>query len=211
MEKIVIKAKPRTVIGKQVRALRRAGELPGIIYGHHIQPIPISMNAHDASLILERTTSSSLITIDLEGKEYPALVREKQRHPIKRTLLHVDFQAISLTETIRAQVGIHLVGESPAVKNMNAVLVTGLDEVEVECLPQDLPERIDVDISALAQIGDAIHVRDLVLPQNVRVLDDPDELIVLATVAEEEEVVEEIGEAEPEVIEKGKKEEEVEE
>lgn len=211
MEKIIIKAKPRTVIGKQVRALRRAGELPGIIYGHHIQPIPISMNAHDASLILERTTSSSLITIDLEGKEYPALVREKQRHPIKRTLLHVDFQAVSLTEAIRAKVSIHLMGEAPAVKDLNAVLVTGLDEVEVECLPQDLPERIEVDISSLAKIGDAIYVRDLVLPQNVRVLDDPDELIVLATVAEEEEVAEEIGEAEPEVIEKGKKEEEVEE
>ncbi|MCS7010890.1 MAG: 50S ribosomal protein L25 [Anaerolineales bacterium] len=211
MEKIVIKAKPRTITGKQVRALRRAGELPGVIYGHKLQPINISMNAHDASLILERITSSSLVTIDLEGKEYPALVREKQRHPIKRTLLHVDFQAISLNEAIRAKVGVQLVGASPAVKDLNAVLVPGLDEVEVECLPQDLPERIVVDISSLAKIGDAIHVRDLVLPEKVRVLDDPEEIIALVTLAKEEEVVEEVGEAEPEVIEKGKKEEEIEE
>lgn len=214
MEKVIIKATRRSVTGKQVRALRRAGELPGVIYGRNMQPISISMNAHDASLILARATASSLITIDLEGKEYPALVREKQRNPIKRTFVHVDFQAVSLTEKIRANVGIEITGTSPAVKDYNAVLVTGLDSLEVECYPQDLPERIVVDVSNLAKIGDGIYVRDIVLSEKVEVLDDPDEMIVLATAAEEEEgeaPAEAVEGAEPEVIEKGKKEEEAEE
>jgi large subunit ribosomal protein L25 len=216
MEKVVIKATPRTVTGKQVHALRRAGQLPGVIYGHNIKPMIISMNARDASRILYKLTSSSLVTIDLDGKEYPSLVREKQRNYVKGNVIHVDFQVVSLTEKIRANVGIELSGLSPAVKDFNAVLVTGLVELEVEAFPQDLPERIVVDISTLANVGDGIHVRDIVLSDKVQVNNAPEEMIVLATAAKEE--VEEVpvveaevaaeGAAEPEVIEKGKKEEE---
>jgi large subunit ribosomal protein L25 len=99
-----------------------------------------------------------------------------------------------------------------AVKDFNAVLVTGLDQVEIECLPADLPERLTIDIAALAKVGDVIHVRDLVLADNIKVLSDPDEMIVIATAAKVEEVVEAVVAAvtaeEAEVIEKGKKEEE---
>jgi large subunit ribosomal protein L25 len=147
MEKVVIKATPRTVRGRHVRALRRAGELPGVIYGHNVAPIAISMNAREASKTLYRLTSSSLVTVDVDGKEYPSLVREKQRNYVKGNVIHVDFQVISLTEKIRANVGIELTGLSPAVNDFNAVLVTGLTELEVEAFPQDLPQRITVDIS----------------------------------------------------------------
>jgi large subunit ribosomal protein L25 len=216
MEKVVIKATHRNVTGRHVRALRRAGQLPGVVYGHNIAPIAISMNARDASRILYHLTSSSLVTIDLEGKEYPSLVREKQRNYVKGNVIHVDFQVVSLTEKIRANVGIELTGSSQAVKDFNAVLVTGLTELEVEAFPQDLPERIVVDISSMVKIGDGIHVRDIVVSDKVRVLDEPEEMIVLATAAKEEveEVVAPEAEvaaeeaAEPEVIEKGKKEEE---
>lgn len=216
MENVIIKATPRTVIGKQVRALRRAGQLPGVLYGRHIEPAPISLDAREASRILSHLTSSSLVTIDLEGQEYPALVRESQRNPIKRNLVHVDFQVVSLTEKLRTRVGIEVAGISPAVKDFNAVLVTSLDELEVECLPQHLPERIVVDISRLANVGDGIHVRDIILSDNVKVLSDPDEMVVVVTASRAEEVEEVAAEAipgqemaEPEVIEKGKKEEEV--
>jgi large subunit ribosomal protein L25 len=216
MEKVVIKATHRNVTGRHLRALRRAGQLPGVVYGHNIAPIAISMNARDASRILYHLTSSSLVTIDLEGKEYPSLVREKQRNYVKGNVIHVDFQVVSLTEKIRANVGIELTGTSQAVKDFNAVLVTGLTELEVEAFPQDLPERIVVDISSMVKIGDGIHVRDIVVSDKVRVLDEPEEMIVLATAAKEEveEVVAPEAEvaaeeaAEPEVIEKGKKEEE---
>src|SRR5688572_30459730 len=104
MEKVVLKATKRDVIGKQVRATRRAGMLPAVLYGRRTEPISISLDAHTASLLLGRLTSSSLVTIDLDGTEYPALVREKQRDYIKNRLLHVDFMAVSLTEKITASV-----------------------------------------------------------------------------------------------------------
>ena len=215
MEKVNIKAAKRSITGKQVRALRRAGELPGIIYGHNMSPVNITMNAHETTLILNRTTASSLINIELDGKVYPTLVRERQRNPIKNTYVHIDFQAVSLTEKIRANVGIQLTGLSPAVKDFDAVLVTGYNQLDVECFPQDLPERIVVDVSSLLKIGDGLYIRDIVLSDKVKVWDSPDEMLVLAT-APKAEVVEEpvaaveaVAEGtEPEVLEKGKKEEE---
>jgi large subunit ribosomal protein L25 len=221
MEKVVIKAERREVTGKQVGALRRSGKLPAVIYGRRTEPVNIVLDAHSASLALNKVGSSTLVTVSLDGKEYPALVRERQRDYIKGRLIHVDFLAVSLTEKIRAEVRIELTGVSPAVKDLNAVLVTGLHTLEVECLPTDLPERIVVDISGLAQIGDGIHVRDVTVPEKVRVLDDPDEMVVVATYAKEE-VIEEAPAAvegavpaeaevlEPELsVERGKKEEEV--
>lgn len=212
MEKVVLKATRRDVTGKQVSAMRRAGRLPAVLYGRGVEPTPIALDEREATLLLSRLSGSSLITIELDGQEYPALVREKQRDFIKNRLLHVDFQAVSLTEKIRAAVRIFLTGTSTAVKDYNAVIVTGLDELEVEALPQDLPERITVDISTLARVGDSIHVRDLVIPDKVRVLSNPDDLIVLASATKEEAVTEAAAPgaeaAEPEVIERGKKEEE---
>ncbi len=216
MEKVVLKATSRTATGRHVRALRRTGQLPGVLYGHNISPLNISMDAHDATLLLSRLSSSQLVTIEFNGKEYPSLVREKQMNYIKRNLIHVDFQVVSLTEKIRANVAITLTGNSAAVKDFNALLINGLTQLEVEAFPQDLPERVVVDITPLAKIGDGIHVRDITLSDKVTVLDAPDEMVVLATAPAKEEVEEVVtpeevvveGEAEPEVIERGKKEEE---
>jgi large subunit ribosomal protein L25 len=219
MEKVVLKASRRTVTGKQVGALRRTGQLPAVIYGHNVEPVAISLDAKETATLLGKISASTLVTIDLEGNEFPTLVREKQREPVKNVFLHIDFQAVSLTEKIRAKVGIVLTGVSPAVKDYSAILVTTLNELEVEAFPQDLPERIVVDISVLGKIGDGIHVRDLILSDKVHIVSGTDEMIVLATApkAEVEEVAAVEGEAvteeggEPEVIEKGKKEEEGEE
>jgi large subunit ribosomal protein L25 len=214
MEKVVLKASKRDVIGKQVRALRRAGQLPAVMYGRHVEnPISIVLNTRDTTRALAKVSSSSLVMIDLDGQEIPALIREKQRDFIKNRLLHIDFLVVSLTEKLTASVSIELTGTSLAVKDFNAVLVTGLDEIEVECLPTDLPERIVVDLTALVKVGDAIHVRDLVFSDNIEILSDPDEMIIIATAAKVEEVVEAVvapvaGTEEAEVIEKGKKEEE---
>ena len=216
MEKVVLKAEKRTVVGKQVHALRRAGKLPAVIYGRHTEPIVVSLDAHSASLALGRLTSSSLVTIDVDGTEYPTLVREKQRDYIKNRLLHVDFLTVSLTETLRASVAVNLVGVSAAVKDYNAVLVVNLQSLEVECLPADLPERIDVDISVLARPGEGIRVRDVHVSDKVRVLDDPDTMVAVATFAKVEEEGAAVpgaegvapAEAEPELaVERGKKEE----
>lgn len=210
MEKVVLKATKRTVTGKQVKQLRRQGLLPGVVYGHNMEPTPISLNAHDAGLVLPKLTSSSIVTIDLEGKQVAALVREKQKNFIKNFFTHVDFQAVSLTEAIRTSVSLHFFGTAPAIKEFQAAVVTNMAEIEVEALPTDLPERIEVDLSKLAAIGDAIHVKDLPIPAHVQVLTDGDEVVAVATGTKEEteeaEVVEGI---EPELsVERGKKEEE---
>jgi len=213
MEKVVLHATPRTVTGKQVNALRRQGKLPGVLYGHGIESTPIVMDLRDATKILSGLTGSSLVTVELSGKEHAVLVREKQRDYIKNILKHVDFQVVSLTEKIRARVNLELSGLSPAVKDFNAVVVTSMDHLEVESLPQYLPERIIIDISKMLKIGDAIYVRDVKVAEQVTILANPDEMLVVATAQAAEEVVEgaAAGVEEPEVIEKGKKEEEVEE
>lgn len=223
-EQIVIEAQKRTVKGKKVGALRRQGILPGIIYGkigkEQIDPIAIQLDLHEVSQTIKKLTASSLVTIDVDGETYPAILREVQRDIIYGTLRHVDFMAVSLSETLQTAVPVELIGQAPAEINMAAVVVTGISELEIECLPQDLPERIEVDATVLVDIDSVIYVKDLDLPENISVLTDPDELIAgvtYVTIEEEEEEEEEAelaelleGEVEPEVIEKGKKEDEFE-
>jgi large subunit ribosomal protein L25 len=215
MEKVVLHATKRDVVGKQVKALRREGKLPAVIYGRHTDPINVNLDARSASVVLAKATASSLVTIDVDGTEHLALVREKQRDYIKNVLLHVDFLAVSLTEKLRTKVAIHFVGVSLAVKDFNAVLVHNLEELEVECLPADLPERIDVDISSMMKPGEGIRVHEVVVSDKVRLLADPDTMVVVATFAKVEEEAAPgaaagatAAAAEPEIaVERGKKEE----
>lgn len=214
MEKLVIEATRRTVLGKKVGVLRRQGILPGVIYGHHTDPTPISMDQKAATRVLTGATASSIITIKLDGKDLSALVRERQRDYIRGDFLHVDFQTVSLTEKLRAKVGIVITGSAPAVKDFNGLIAIGMDELEVESFPQDLPERVVIDISGLKNIGDGIFVKDIDLGDAVTILSDPEEQIVHVTLTKEEEeapIAETAGAEEPEVIEKGKKEAEEEE
>jgi large subunit ribosomal protein L25 len=204
MKKVALKATKREVLGKKVGALRRAGKLPAVLYGHRIETTPISLDAHEATLRLSHLTTSSLVMVDLEGTEYPALVREKQKDYLKNRLLHVDFQVISMTEKVNTKVGIELTGTAPVVKEFSAVIVTVLNELEIECMPQDLPARVVIDISGLTEIGAAIHVRDVVISDKVKILDDPGETIVVASATREEKaVVEEVPAEEEAAAEEG--------
>jgi large subunit ribosomal protein L25 len=216
MEEILLKSNRRDILGKQVKAIRREGKLPAVIYGHRLEPIAIVLDLHDTSRTLMGLAPSALVTVDVDGEKHRALVREKQRNKITGVLLHVDFLAVSMTEKLRTKVYVEVVGLSPAIKDFNGVLVTGPDQVEVECLPTDLPERLVVDVSGLTKIGDGIYVHDLVVPDGVKILEDDETMVALiaAQAAEEEEaapVAEEVTGEEPEVIEHGKMEEEEEE
>ncbi|NMB59226.1 MAG: 50S ribosomal protein L25 [Chloroflexi bacterium] len=211
MEKAVINATLRTVKGKKVGALRREGKLPAVIYGHHFDATPITLDLKEASRVLHGLTASSLVYINLDGKENAALVREKQRDYLRNSLKHVDFQVVSLSEKIRAKVAITLEGVSPAVKDFNGIIITEMDSVEVEALPQDLPEKITLDLSKLKKIGDHFTVKDIALSDKVHVHASPDDVVVIVTLTKDEEAaIESATAAEPEVIEKGKKEEETE-
>jgi len=215
MEKTVLKAERRSMTGKKASVLRREGKLPAVIYGHKLESMPIVLDMREANRVLGGMTSSSLVTIDLEGKEYPALVRERQRDYIKAKYLHIDFQGILMTERLRVNVPVEIVGTSQAVKLLTGVLVTNMHELEVECFPQYLPENISIDISNLNEIGDSFLVSDLQLGENIEVLADPEEVIVTITSlapeeAEEEKAEEEVTLEEPEVIERARQEEETE-
>lgn len=217
MEKTVLNATLRTVTGKKVGALRREGKIPAIMYGHGFKPTTITLDLHETTLALRGVSGSSIVDVSLDGKVHAALIREKQRDVIRGKLLHIDFQVVSLKEKLRTVVGIELTGEPTAIADFNGILVNGITGVEVESLPQDLPERIVLDVSGLANIGDGLFVKDIVLPGKVEILTDPEEMIAIVTTGtsleaeegEEEGVLEQ--EAEPEVIEHGKKEEEGEE
>jgi large subunit ribosomal protein L25 len=211
MADVVLKAVKREIRGKQVKALRREGQIPAVLYGKNFKPINVLLPTHETSLTLSKVTSSQLITVVVDGEEHAALVREKQRNPVGGHLLHVDFLVVSLTEKLRAAVGLTLVGESVAVDRGVGVMVTGVETVEVECLPRDLPQSIEVDISNLKEIGDAIYVRDINLSSKVTMLTSLDEMVALITAPAAEEVEEVVAEEEPEVIERGKKEGEEEE
>jgi large subunit ribosomal protein L25 len=214
MDKIVIDAQVRTQTGKKVKFLRREGFIPAVIYGRDIDTLPISLKKRETTLLFNKISGSTILTIHVDGKEHATIVREVQRDYIKNELLHVDFQAVSLEEKLRTHVSLTLVGNAPVLKNFEALIVSGIDQIEVECLPQDLVDTIEVDISSLAEIGDAIYVKDLPKLANVEVLTDLEELVAVAN-AVKEEVEPEVEEAvavegaaaEPEVIEKGKAEE----
>jgi large subunit ribosomal protein L25 len=218
MEKTVLNAEKRKIIGKHVKTLRREGKVPAIIYGSDVGSLPITLDMRDTTNTLNKVSSSALLIINVEGEEHAALVREIQQDYIKGTLLHVDFLAVSMKEKLRTSVSISLIGDAPVLEEYSAMIMSGVDTIEVECLPNDLPEVIEVDISHLEELGQAIYVKDIPAIPDVEFLTDMEELVAVAS-AIKEQVLEPIGEeeemldeedmdVEPDVIEQGKKEEE---
>lgn len=209
-----LKARPRTVRGKQVRSLRRAGVLPAVLYGRGIEATAIELDGHLASKALAGVSGTTLLDLELGGEVHKVLVREVQRDFIRHELRHVDFLKVALDVAIRARVPVELVGEAPAVRSLGGVLVTGVSEIEVEGLPADLPERLTVDLEKLEAIGNTITVADLFLGKGVEVLTEANEVVARVIYAAPEEVEEVKPEeaaapapVEPELIEKRKKEE----
>jgi len=208
-EETIIKAEKRTLKGKQVSQLRRAGILPGVIYGHKIESQAIQMDRHTVSLQMSKITPTTLVTVDVDGNKIKAFVRDRQRDVLHGFLTHLDFLAISMTEKMRASVALDLTGEAPVLEDAKYLLNQNLNELEIECLPQDMPERVMVDVSGIKTPEDTITVADLNLGEDVSILTDYSDVIVSVSyvaVEETEEVAEpEIGVEEPEVLEKGKK------
>jgi large subunit ribosomal protein L25 len=216
MEQFELTAAPRQVIGKQVKALRRAGQVPAILYGLNMEPVPLQLEIKSLNRVLSHVGQSRLIKLSVQGQREPhmALARAIHREPITGGLYHVDFMAVSMTEKIKVQVPVVLVGESPAVQRGEGVLVHAINNVEIECLPGDLIDAIRVDVSMLDKVDAQIVVRDLKAFAGVEILAEPDEMVVRVTPVREEKVEEVVpvaaeAAAEVEVIEKGKKEEEV--
>ncbi|CAA9319253.1 MAG: LSU ribosomal protein L25p [uncultured Gemmatimonadaceae bacterium] len=168
-------ATARAETGKGVaRKLRAAGEVPAVIYGHNRAPQSLAINARDLDRLLARiSAANTVVELSLGNGTSRTLIREIQRHPFKRQVLHVDFQELVAGETVTVQVPLILVGTADGVRNGGGVLDQVLYSLEIECDPAAMPNHIDVDVSAVG-VGESLHVRDLTLPQGITVLNDPD-------------------------------------
>lgn len=215
-ERVELKASRRQVLGKAVKRLRRHGLTPANIYGKGIQSLAIQVSTHDLWHLLRHAGRHEIVYLQVDGEEErPCFIRAVQKDPITDELLHVDFQQVSLTEKVRLEVPLHLVGEAPAVDRYGAMVLQLLDVVLVEGLPTALPPFIEVDLSRLDAPDSVIHVSDLQPPPGVTILTDPEMVVARAVVeaapAEEEAVEEEAAPVEPEVVRSRREEEEEEE
>jgi large subunit ribosomal protein L25 len=192
MAEAALQVDPRSTRGKKLKALRREGVLPANIYGRGIDSVAVQAPKHAVQQLL-RTTGRNVV-IDLhvngEGKPRPVLLRSLARNPVTGDVLHLDFQQVSLTEKMHADVPLVLAGEPPAVSVFGGILLQSLDHLVMLALPDDLPSLIEVDVSNLTELESSIHVRDLTLPPNVEVVTDIEQVVAKVAaprVAEKEE------------------------
>lgn len=171
-------------------ALRSQDIIPAVLYGHGIKSQVLQVDQRTFARVLKEAGHTSLINLSVGTTKHTVLIREVQLHPVKNSLLHVDFYQVRLDEKITAHVPLNFTGESPAVKDQGGVLVRNLDELELEALPQDLPHDIKVDISILKTFDEPIRIADLKLPQGVELLHEPEEVIALVQPPRTEEELE---------------------
>jgi large subunit ribosomal protein L25 len=196
-DRVTIVAEPRTVTGKKVNKLRRDGYVPGVIYGQS-EPVKIQMDVKPLRRALRIAGTGQLVEIDIDGKGYTVLAREIQQHVTRRDIIHVDFMEVDMASTIRSEADLVSVGESPLTEAGEGIIAQVLHSVEIECLPDALISQIEFDISTIETTDDSITVADLVVPEGVDILTDPETLIARFeyTPVEEEEEEEEFEEME---------------
>jgi large subunit ribosomal protein L25 len=200
--RVELEAQKRSLLGSKVKRLRREGWVPGVIYGRDFESVPLQFDRHDLRHVLSQVGGSQLVNIKIDGADEPesALLRDVQRNVITGDLLHVDFYRVMMTETITTEIPLLTTGESPVVEQKEGILLHGISEVEVECLPGDLVDALELDLSELTEVGQAILVEDLAVPSGISILTDPDEMIVRLVPLEEVELEVPAAELEEELI-----------
>ena len=207
----VVTAEVRSSRGKnEAKRLRVSGRIPAVIYGAFKDPCAVSVNPKDITKILRsKTGHNSIFDVEVANIEKtPVIVAEEQYHPIKGTLMHIDLKRIDLTRKLKVSVPVHVVGEAKGVKQQGGVLDVVTRTIEIECIPDDIPDQFDIDVTEL-MIGNNIRVSELPVKEGVRVLTAP-EAVIAHVVGIKEEAVAEVAApaaAEPEVVKKGKKDE----
>ncbi len=185
-----LKVESRAIFGRRVKKLRQQGTLPANIFGKKIKSTGVSTNYQEFSKLFRKVGETTLIDLELKGeKPRPVLITNVKRHPVTGHYIHADFHQVDLTEKVTAAIPVRIVGQSPAVKDKGAVLVTVISEIEVKALPTDLPDHFEVDIGHLNEFGDSILIKDLKIPAGVDLLTGPEETVV--TVQQPKEEVEE--------------------
>ncbi len=178
MKQLILEAQTRTVVGKKVRKLRQDKLIPAVIYGQKIKAQVLQVPYNQFEKIYQKVGTGSLVNLKIDQSEpIQALIQDVQHDPKTNQIQHLDFYRVKKGEKLKTSVKLNFVGESRLVKEVGAVLVKTLDEVEVECLPQDLPSQIEVDVSGLSDFEDLIKVKDLVVSKTVAILNNPDEVV----------------------------------
>ena len=178
---IQLNAQIRTVFKKAVSKLLAQDLIPAEIYGHNFENKHISVSRKEFKKAYMEAGETGLITLVVEGVSYPVLIHDTETDRLGNDIVSIDFYAVNLKEKTTAEVPVHVIGESPAVKEFGGILVKALEEVEVEALPVDLPSHIDVDASTLISLNQSIHVKDLVFSNKVKILTEPETVIVVVT------------------------------
>jgi large subunit ribosomal protein L25 len=190
MEKIELEVKERAERGRELKKVRSQGMIPAVVYGKKIKPLAIAIDykMFVNSILRSEAGMNAIVSLKLSGKQtIPVLTQEVQRNPVNDAILHIDFRHLVMDEAIKTKVPIELAGVALGVKDSGGVLVHGLREVEVECLPTDIPDKFEVDVSSLL-IGDSFHISDLKLPARVKILTNPTEMIANCSPPTKEEV-----------------------
>jgi large subunit ribosomal protein L25 len=198
-----LNATHRPKLGKRSRRILREGKLPAIVYGHNTEATPITLDKLEFQKVFVKSGRTHLVDLALDGRNEKVLVREIQTHPRRLGPIHVDLYQVNLQEKIEVEVPVHLVGESAPVKQGDADILQPLHSIRVECLPSDIPESFEVDITPLEEIDMELRVSNLTVPKGVTVLDDPDELVVKIVHKRELKVEEEVPAAEAAVPAEG--------
>lgn len=175
-------------MGKQIKKLRAKGKIPAVLYGHNLSTQSIEIDEREFAKAFKQAGESTLISLMVDEQTMPVLIHDVQNHYLKGNPIHVDFYAVNMTEELKAKIPLHFVGESGAVKTAGGVLVKNLSEVEVICLPVDLPSHFEVDVSSLKTFDNVIRVSDLRVSDKVKILANPEEMVanVAAPRSEEE-------------------------
>lgn len=189
MDRLSLKAQDREILGKQVKKLRRDGFIPAHVFGKKVPTEHVSVKAIDFSKIFAQAGETGLIDLKIgDSKVRPVLIREVQVDPVRGSTLHIDFYQVNLTEKVRVSVPIRVVGEDPEVVKMGeAVVIQPMSEVEVEALPTQLPDHLEVDITSLQAIDDALNISQITVPEGVEVMADSEAVVVKLDTAVSEE------------------------
>ncbi len=164
---------------EKVAKLRKLGQIPAVLYGHNVPTVSLKLKKTEFEKAFKVAGESSILDLNIEGDQtHPVLIQEVQLHYLTNEPIHADFYQVSMTEKLKAHVALEFTGESPAVKAMGGVLVKVLNQVEVQCLPADLPHNIPVDISALINFSSTIHVKDLQISSKVQIMNSGEEVVV---------------------------------
>ena len=185
-EKLILTAQPRNLFGRKVRRLRAAGIIPANVYGAQFKSQSVSVNLKDFIKIYKIAKETGVIYLTISNQEIPVLIEGMQKNPIDNSILHVVFRKIDLTKKLEKNVPIKIIGESRAVKELGGVLLTQLDSLIIEALPQDIPQFIEVDITSLKEIGQEIKVADISSKNNY-LIKTPAERVIVSVIAHKEE------------------------